>query len=304
MRSTRVRSMWTAVSLLVAAAFASGCSSTAGSTGTDAAISVVASTNVYADIAAQVGGEYVDATAFIDSAGQDPHSYEASGRDILAVSKADLVIENGGGYDDFMSQLLDSAGGDPRVLNVVDASGLSDRDAADFNEHVWYDLAVMQRTADQIAADLADVDPTHRATFTANAQRFDGQLQRLIDREAALRAEVNGLPVAVTEPVPGYLLAALGLDDVTPPSFTKAVEEGDDLAVSTLAETLDLAKTHAIEALVYNEQTTGTVTDQFLDAARDADIPVVGMTETMPDGMDYVSWMRDNIARLAAALSA
>jgi zinc/manganese transport system substrate-binding protein len=282
-----MRSIWTAVSLslLAAAGFLSGCSSTDSSAASQGTIPVVA-------------------TAFIDSAGQDPHSYEASGRDILAVSKADLVIENGAGYDDFMTQLLESAGGDRRVLNVVDQSGLSDRDAADFNEHVWYDFAVVQQTADQIAVDLAEIDPAHRAIFMANAQRFSGQVQRLIDREAALRADLKGVPVAATEPVPGYLLAALGLDDVTPPAFTRAVEEGDDLAVSTLAETLDLAKSHAIEALVYNEQTTGVVTDQFLDAAREADIPVVGMTETMPDGMDYVSWMRDNITRLAAALSA
>jgi zinc/manganese transport system substrate-binding protein len=303
-REAPVRSTWTAVSLLAAAALLSGCSSTDSSAGSDAAISVVASTNVYANIASAVGGEYVQTTAFIDSGGQDPHSYEASGRDILAVSKADLVIENGGGYDEFMSQLLDSAGGDRPVLNVVDESGLPDRDAADFNEHVWYDLAVIQRTADQIAAELSAIDPAHRETFSANARRFTGQVQQLLDREAQLRTELGGRPVAVTEPVPGYLLASLGLDDVTPPSFTHAVEDGDDLAVSSLAETLDLAKSHAIDALVYNEQTTGTITDQFLDAARGAGIPVVGMTETMPEGTDYVSWMRDNIARLAAALSA
>jgi zinc/manganese transport system substrate-binding protein len=295
-RLTRI--VW---SLLGLTAVLSGCSGNDDSAGSDAGISVVASTNVYASIAAAVGGEYVHTTAFIESGGQDPHSYEASGRDILAVSKADLVIENGGGYDDFMSQLLDSAGGDRPVLNVVDESGVRGGDAADFNEHVWYDLEVMQRTADRIAADLADIDPGHRGTFAANARRFNGQVQQLIDREAQLRTQLDGTPVAVTEPVPGYLLAALGLDDVTPPAFTHAVEEGDDLAVSTLAETLDLAKTHAIDALVYNEQTTGAITDQFLDAARDAGIPVVGMTETMPEGMDYISWMRDNIARLAAA---
>src|SRR5436189_4325412 len=115
---------------------ASGCSSS-GDRSDDGRLSVVSSTNVYASIAAAVGGAWVDATAFIDSPGQDPHSYEASGRDTLAVSDADLVIENGGGYDDFMQQLLDSASGSPRVLNVVDQSGLPDRDADDFNEHVW-----------------------------------------------------------------------------------------------------------------------------------------------------------------------
>jgi zinc/manganese transport system substrate-binding protein len=288
---------------LAAAAFATGCSDADTDASADG-ISVVASTNVYASIAAAVGGEYVDTTAFISSAGQDPHSYEASGRDILAVSKAGLVIENGGGYDDFMGQLLDSAGGDRHVLTVVDASGLPGRDEPDFNEHVWYDLAVMQRTADQIAAELAEIAPAHREAFAANARAFDAGVQRLIDRTDVLRTELSGTPVAVTEPVPDYLLESLGLNDVTPAAFTKAVEEGDDLAVSTLADALDLAKTHAIDALIYNEQTTGLVTDQFIDAVRDAAIPVVGITETMPASTDYVTWMRANIAEIAGALGA
>ncbi|HSS68852.1 MAG TPA: zinc ABC transporter substrate-binding protein [Nocardioidaceae bacterium] len=285
-----------------AAVLVSGCSSAADDAGSDAAISVVASTSVYASIAAAVGGQYVDTTAFIASAGQDPHSYEASGRDILAVSKADLVIENGGGYDDFMTQLIDSAGGDRRVIDVVDSSGIAGRDASGFNEHVWYNLAAMQETADQIAAALADIDPAHRDTFVANATNFDGQVQHLIDRAGRLRARLQGAPVAVTEPVPDYLLDSLGLDDITPEAFTKAVEEGDDIAVSTLAETLDLAKDHTIDALVYNAQTTGLISDQFLDAARDADIPVVAVSETLSEGTDYVSWMSDNLTRIAGAL--
>jgi zinc/manganese transport system substrate-binding protein len=299
-----------AVSLIAAATLAlggllTGCDSASSTSGSESGgVSIVVSTNVYASIAEAVGGEYVEVTAFIDSPDQDPHSYEASGRDILAVTKADLVIENGGGYDDFMGQLLDSASGSPRVLNVVDGSGLPGRDDADFNEHVWYNLPVIQNTARQIAADLREIDPAHRAAYTANAAAFDRRLQGLIDREAQLRTQVGGMPVAVTEPVPGYMLDALGLDNVTPPAFTEAVEDGNDVAVSTLAETLDLARDHVIDALVYNEQTTGTITDQFLDAARDAGIPVVGVTETLPERADYVSWMRDNLERLAQALTA
>ena len=292
-----------ALSLVASAAvLVSGCSSADDAGDSGAEISVVASTSVYSSIAAVVGGQYVDATAFIASAGQDPHSYEASGRDILAVSKADLVIENGGGYDDFMAQLIDSAGGDRQIIDVVESSGVVGPDESDFNEHVWYDLAAMQATADQIAAVLAGIDPAHRDTFVANATRFDGQVQQLIDRADRLRTRLQGIPVGVTEPVPDYLLESLGLDDITPEAFTKAVEEGDDVAVSTLAETLDLAKDHAIDALVYNDQTTGLISDQFLAAARDADIPLVAVSETLPENADYVSWMSDNLTRIADAL--
>jgi zinc/manganese transport system substrate-binding protein len=288
---------------LAAALLTSGCSHADDADG-GGQLSVVASTNVYADIASTVGGQYVETTAFIDSPDQDPHSYEASGRDILAVKRSDLVIENGGGYDDFMVPLVESAGGHARVLNVVDGSGLPDRDAADFNEHVWYNLTVVQGVARQIATELADLDPQHASDFRSNAAAFDKRLQRLIDREGELRGALTGLPVAVTEPVPGYMLDALGLDDLTPEAFTEAVEEGNDVAVSTLAETLDLAKDHQIDAVVYNEQTTGLITDQFLGAARDAGIPRVGVTETLPENADYLSWMSDNLDRIAGALGA
>src|SRR4051812_13437909 len=289
---------------LVCAAVLASCSDTTDAATDPAAISVVASTSVYADIAASIGGRFVDTSAFIDSPAQDPHSYEASARDILSVSKADLVIENGGGYDDFMTQMVDSASGDALVLNVVDESGLPGRDASDFNEHVWYDLAVIQGAARQIATELAVIDPDHAEVFSANAAAFDSRVQRLIEREAELRSQLDGRPVAVTEPVPGYMLAALGLDDLTPEAFSQAVENGNDVAVATLADALDLAKDDQIDALVHNEQTTGLLTDQFLDAARDAGVPRVGVTETLPEGADYVSWMTDNLDRITRALVA
>jgi zinc/manganese transport system substrate-binding protein len=287
--------------LAAGAMLLAGCGGGSNGATDSAGISVVASTNVYASITQAIGGDFVSATSFIESPDQDPHSYEASGRDILAVSKADLVIENGGGYDDFMDTLLDSATGDARVLNVVDQSGLPS-DVSGFNEHVWYNLPVIQKTADAIANELSTIEPSHADDFKANASAFDRDLQALIDREAELRPQLRGKPVAVTEPVPGYMLDALGLKNVTPVAFTEAVEEGNDVAVSVLAQTLDLAKKHRIDALVYNEQTTGAVTDQFQDAAKGAGIPVVGVTETLPAGDDYITWMRDNLDRIAGAV--
>ena len=85
------------------AALLAGCAATPESTRPQ----VVASTNVYADIARSIGGDRVDVTAILDDARKDPHEYEATARDRLAVSRADLVIENGGGYDSFLEPLLE-----------------------------------------------------------------------------------------------------------------------------------------------------------------------------------------------------
>ena len=91
----------------VAALSLAGCSTTpAAGEGAGDTVTVAASTNVYGSLAAQIGGDRVDVTSIITSATQDPHSYEASARDRLTVQKADLVIENGGGYDGFIDTLL------------------------------------------------------------------------------------------------------------------------------------------------------------------------------------------------------
>jgi zinc/manganese transport system substrate-binding protein len=295
------RTTLVAVAALLVAAVA-GCSDDSGTSRGDA-VEVVASTNVWGDVAAQIGGEHVHVTSFISSPSQDPHSYEASGRNVLVVSKADLVIENGGGYDDFIDDLLDGAGGDASVLNAVEISGHEASAGGELNEHVWYDLAAAVKVADAIADALADVDPGNRGDYAANAAVFDTQVQRLIHREEQARGSVAGRSVAITEPVPGYMLDALGLVDSTPSEFSEAVEEGEDVPVAVLKQTLDLFSQHTVDALVYNEQTTGAITEQVLDAANDADIPVVPVTETLPDGDDYVSWMSANISHIEDAVS-
>lgn len=101
-------------------------------------LSVVASTNVYGSLAAEVGGDAVEVTSIITSLAQDPHSYEASARDQLTVSEADLIIENGGGYDSFLDGLVEASGSTAPVLTAVEfshdfpgAEGHSDHDHAD-----------------------------------------------------------------------------------------------------------------------------------------------------------------------------
>ena len=127
--------------ILVSAALAAasvlalaGCAgATPGSSGSSAAadgkVQVVASTNVYGDIAAAIGGDRVDVTSIISSTAQDPHSYEASAKDQLTISRAGLIIENGGGYDSFMDGLLE--GSEARVIDAVAALRThADMDAA------------------------------------------------------------------------------------------------------------------------------------------------------------------------------
>lgn len=118
-----------------------------------------------------------------------------------------------------------------------------------------------------------------------------------------MKKTVDGDEVAYTEPVPGYLFDAMGLDNVTPDDFSEAIEEGDDVPPAALNATLKLFTSGEAKLLAYNEQTSSPETEQVQQAAEDADVPVVGVTETLPKGEDYVSWQQANIDAVKAALT-
>lgn len=289
-----------AVAALAALALA-GCAATPEAED-DGLVHVVASTNVYGDIARSIGGDLVDVTSIIEDPAQDPHSFEADARVQLALSKADVVIENGGGYDDFVDTLLrgaDNAGA--TVLNAVDISGLDT--SGEFNEHVWYNFEVVGKVVDSLTETLSAADPASAATFTANAAAFHTALDTLQQKTATLKGQFAGTAVTITEPVPGYLLDAIGLDNVTPEAFSEAIEEGTDVSPAVLADTLALFTGGTAKLLVYNEQTTGPETEDVLDAAKAAGVPVVPVTETLPAGTDYIGWMTSNIDAIDTALS-
>ena len=281
----------------VLAAGLAGCAATPAAD--DGRPSVVASTNVYGDIARQIAGDAADVTSIITSAAQDPHSYEASAQVRLAIADADLVIRNGGGYDPFVDTLLDASGGDALVvLDAVEVSGL-----VGANEHVWYSFEAVDAVAREVAAQLGDLDSANAATYQANYESFATDLGALQERARELRGVLEGTAVAITEPVPLYLLAELGLDNATPDAFSEAIEEGTDVPPLVLDETLRLFTTGAVGLLAYNEQTAGAETEEVRSAAEAAGIPVVSFTETLPDGADYLSWMTDNLEAVATALT-
>jgi zinc/manganese transport system substrate-binding protein len=300
-----------ALAFLLATAGLAGCAATPAD---DGRLSIVASTNVYGDIAAQIAGDGADVTSIITSAAQDPHSYEASARDQLAIADADLVIHNGGGYDSFVDTLVDASGNDVEVLDAVEISGLApEGDGPDddeghshiegFNEHVWYSLHSMEAVAREIAEHLGELDAANAETYDANYAEFAAGLELLEERAHQLHDVFEGTGVAVTEPVPAYLLAELGLDDLTPPAFSEAIEEGADVPPLALDDTLQLIADGAVSLLAYNEQTAGPETERVRAAAEAAGIPVISFTETLPDGADYLSWMTDNLEAVASALT-
>jgi zinc/manganese transport system substrate-binding protein len=266
-------------------------------------VSVVASTNVYGDIVRQISGDKATITSLITDPGADPHLYEADARTQLELAKAQVVVENGGGYDDFVDTMLRAANNPGvRVVNVVDVSGRIAPAGGELNEHVWYDFTTVSMLTDELARTLGAVDPANASTFTANADTFKERLQRLSAAAAAIRSVHSGDGVAITEAVPLYLLDACGLENKTPEEFSQAIEEDSDPPVGVLQETLDLFADKRVKLLVYNAQTGGPETDRVKAAAAANGVPVVAVTETLPAGKDYLTWMSDNLSAIRSAL--
>ena len=303
MRRAAVRATLAMLSAVVAAGLTS-CSAASSEPGH---VSVVASTSVWADVARQVAGRLdgskVSIKAIISSPTADPHAYEVNPRDELAIKRADVIIENGGGYDDFMGAMRSAAGADGTLLDAVRISGKQPVDG-ELNEHVWYDFPTVAAMATRIADVLATKDAADAATFDANARAFDTKLHALEQREQVIRGRHAGEGVAITEAVPLYLLSACGLVNRTPEAFSSAIEGEQDVAVRVLRQTEQLFGGPAVRLLVYNAQTTGAQTGQIVDAARAAGIPTVPVTETLPAGLGYLGWMTKNVDAVAAALGA
>jgi len=328
-----------AAAVLTLAGCAGGSGTDAGSSGAegDGTISVVASTNVYGDIVSTVGGDAVSVTSIISDPSQDPHSFEADARTQLEVSRADLVVMNGGGYDAFVDTMLDASGTEAAVLDAVEVSGLApeedhdeehaegeehadehdhaegeehadehghehEHEHGEFNEHVFYSLPSMAALATSVADALGEADPDQADTFTANAEAFGEQIADLEAQAAEVEAQHGGESVAYTEPVPGYLFDAMGLVNVTPEAFSEAIEEGDDVSPAALNDTLKLFTDGQVDLLAYNEQTSSPETERVEQAATDAGVAIVPVTELLPEGEDYVSWQQANIDAITAAL--
>jgi zinc/manganese transport system substrate-binding protein len=265
-------------------------------------IRVVAAENEYADVASQIGGQYVSVQAIMSDPNTDPHTFESSPQVAQEVSAAQLTIQNGVGYDDFMTDILKaSANPNVQVINVQQLLGLPD---ATPNPHLWYDPGTMPAVAQQIAQDLSTINPDQQAYFMANAAAFTASLAPWTQAIDNLRASYPNAPVATTEPVADYMLQAAGINNMTPYSLQTAIMNGTDPAPQDLSVQNNLFTEHQIKALVYNQQVTDDVTNGFLTLAQQNKIPVVGVYETMPtDGYNYQSWMLAEVQALTNAIA-
>lgn len=264
-------------------------------------INVVAGENFWGDVIAQIGGSRVRVTSIVSNPSADPHEYESDVKDSAALARADFVLENGLGYDDFMTKLL--AGSPKPGRDVLSVQQILRITGPDPNPHVWYDTARLPAVASAIATELGRLDPADATTFTAKAKAFDRSLKPILTVISTIRSTYAGTSIAYTERVPGYLVDAAGLKLGVPVSFTRAVEDGADPSPADTAA-FDSALTHkAVKVLLYNRQVVDAQTTKIKQLATSSGVPIVGVTETLPPtDKTFQAWQLRQAKELLTAL--
>jgi len=299
---------WGIAAIGAAAALAvtvAGCGNSATSANTSnntAVISVIGAENEYANVLGQIGGRYVQASAILDNPNTDPHTFEASPSVAQKVSAAQLIVQNGVGYDSWISR-MESASPNPqrKVIVVQHLLGLPDSTP---NPHLWYDPATMPKVAKAMAADLSAIQPAHAAYFQANLNAFDRSLTPWLDAIAQFKAKYPNTKVATTEPVADYLLSAMGAKNLTPFTFQADIMNGVEPSPQDIALENSFFTQHKVKAFAYNQQVISALTTLIRQAALKAGVPVVGVYETMPTpGYNYQSWMLAQVEALQKAVA-
>lgn len=269
-------------------------SDTAGGT-----LTVVASTAVWGSVVRAVAGPGVRVDSIIKDPATDPHSYESTPADAAAIADADLVVANGGGYDQWIDQATET---DPTVAaKTIRAFDLR-ADRAEENEHVWFDPAAVKGVVTQVVERLSAVEPAQAGALRERGAAFTGQVDAIAGRTGTIGAARPGAQVYSTEPIAFYLLRSAGVADATPEAFAEAIENETDPPAAALAEVGDGLAQRRVAALVFNPQTETPVVAGLRDVANRGGTPVVEITETLPAGTDYLRWFDGNRAALAGAL--
>ncbi|MBD9364793.1 zinc ABC transporter substrate-binding protein [Leuconostoc mesenteroides] len=248
-------------------------------------ITIVASTDFYAEIAKTVVGEHGTATAIIKDANVSPEDYEPTTTVAKKVSGADIVLANGLGYDAWLNKLAKTSKNTKLIRVGEDVLNKK----TGVNPHLWNDPETMSKTANYLATELGKKDPKNRDYYKKNAKKYVASLKPVNDLITKISKKADVQTVAQTEPVFEYMLDALGYK-IMDTDFSEAIEEGNDPSPATLAALKSAITNHKIAFFVNNTQTSSSTVSNLIDLAKKNDIPVVNVTETIPNGENYVSW--------------
>ena len=291
----------TLVAILIVAGMAVVLSPNSGKNNSSGKIEVVAAENFWGSLVSQIGGAHVDVLSVVSDPNADPHEYESNVLTAKAVATADFIIINGAGYDSWAENLI-SSGVKPNctILNVADLVGVKEGG----NPHLWYDPDYVNHAVKQMESDLIAIDPSDAQFYEQQYANLTSSLLQYQDLCGQIKENDGGIEVAATESIAEYLANATGLDLVSPPAFMEAVAEGNDPPAASIITFQQQLQSGNVKVLIFNEQTQSATTETMKSLATANNIPIVGITETMPTNETFQSWMYSEIITLEGALNA
>ena len=262
-------------------------------------VAVLAVENFYGNLVQQLGGQCVNVTVILSDPDADPHSFQPTAGDIRAFQNAALVMLNGLGYDDFADKAVGALSRPPAVIRAGDVLGLQ----VGANPHVWYSAGYVDQLKAAITGKLKQVAPDASSYFDTQAAALDQSLGTYRQLIGQINGQFGNASVAATESIFVDMAYATGLQLLSPPEFMQAIAEGNDPAARDIAQFQNLLKSRQVKVLVYNVQTVTPITEQLKQMARDANIPIVGVSETMPVGAQtFQGWQAGQLRLLLNAL--
>jgi zinc/manganese transport system substrate-binding protein len=264
-----------------------------------ASVPIVAAENFYGDIVQQLAGDHAKVTSILSNPDEDPHLFEASPSVARDLASARIVVYNGVDYDPWMAKLLSASKAPGRHVIVV---GELLHKKTGVNPHLWYDPPTAPALAKAVTAALVAEDPAHKADYEQRLQAFIASLKPIETRIAELRKLTSGVSVTATEPVFGYMSAALGFK-MRNERFQLAVMNNTEPSASDVAAFESDLKNKRVKLFIYNSQATDTAAQRLLQIAKDNQIPVVGVTETQPQGKSFQDWILGELDAVQKALA-
>lgn len=276
---------------------------------------VVATTTLVADVAQQVGGEWVAVQSLLPP-GSDPHGFTPAPQDMAAVADADLILANGLGLEEFLAPLLESAGAADRLVDVSDGVPLQRLEAAfsshaadepgptDIDPHVWTDPNNVAIWAQNMAEAFSQADPAHAEDYRANAAAYRVELQAL---DAWIRTQVARLPderrrLVTDHLVWGYFAERYGFEQVG--ALVGAFSSNASPSAQELAALEAKIRALGVPAIVIGVNSNRALAEQV---ARDTGVEIVPVytgSLSASDGpaASYLDFMRYNVTVIVAAL--
>lgn len=270
-------------------------------------VNVVVSVDQWGNIVSQLGGACAEVTTVLAGSAVDPHDFEPAPSDAADFEGAQLVVLNGGHYDEWAAKLAATSAADAPVVNAVDLSGGHAEEGHDHagegNPHVWYNPTAVTEVAEAVTAQLGKVSPDAAEYFGARHAEFVESMKPYDEAIAAIKAGATGKSYAATESVFGDMATALGLVDRTPQGYQVAAANESDPSPADLDAFLQLLADRGVDVLIYNTQTEGSVPEQIRSAAEQAGVAVVEVTETLPsNAQSFQDWQVTQLDSLAKAL--